>query len=86
LVGKLPEDPELRLLEYLIVPLEGFQVLVHPIGRVSLKPWRRIGEMMGLLLTRIDTWKVPGIITSYNAKKGEAPRISGGFSDIWFRY
>ena len=69
LVGKLPEEPELRLPEYLIVPLGGFRVLVHPVGSVSLRPWRKIGEMMGLLPGEIDMWKVPGTITSYGSKR-----------------
>ena len=69
LVGKLPEEPELRLPEYLIVPLGGFRVLVHRVGSVSLRPWREIGEMMGLLPGEIDMWKAPGTITSYGSKR-----------------
>lgn len=69
LVGKLPEEPELRLPEYLIVPLGGSRVLVHPVGNISLRPWRAIGRMMGLLPSEIDMWKVPGTITSYGPKR-----------------
>jgi len=69
LVGDLPEEPELRLPEYLIAPLGGFRVLVHPIGSVSLRPWRKIGEMMGLLPGEVDVWKVPGIIISYGSER-----------------
>lgn len=69
LVGDLPEELELRLPEYLIAPLGGFRVLVHPVGSLSLRPWRKIGEMMGLLPGEVDMWKVPGIITSYGPKR-----------------
>jgi len=69
LVGELPEELELRFPEYLIVPLRGFRVLVHPVGSLSLRPWRKIGEMMGLLPGEVDVWKVPGIITSYGSKR-----------------
>jgi hypothetical protein len=79
LVGKLPERLEF------IIPLGGFWVLVHPVGSVSLRHWRKIGRMMGLLLSKtdillpdktdtplpskIDMWEVPGIITSYSPKR-----------------
>jgi len=69
LVGELPEEPELRLPEYLVVPLGGFRVLVHPTGSVGLRRWRKTGEMMGLLPAEIDMWQVPGIITSYGSKR-----------------
>jgi len=69
LVGKLPEKLELKLPDHLIAPLGGFRVLVHPIGSVSLRRWRETGEMMGLLPGKIDMWKVPGTITSYNPKR-----------------
>ena len=70
LVGKLPEKLELKLPDYLIVPLGGFRVLVHPIGSVSLRRWRKTGAMMGLLPGEIDMWKVPGTITTYIPKRG----------------
>ena len=69
LVGELPEKLELKLPDYLIAPLGGFRVLVHPIGSVSLRRWRKTGEMIGLLLGQIDMWKVPGTITSYSSKR-----------------
>ena len=69
LVGEVPEKLELRFPEHLIAPLGGFHVLVHPIGRVSLRSWRKTGGMMGLLLGEIDMWKVPGTITSYSSKR-----------------
>jgi len=69
LVGKLPEEPEFRLPQYLIAPLGCFRVLVHPAASVSLRPWRKTGEMMGLLPGEVDMWRVPGIITSYGSKR-----------------
>lgn len=69
LVGELPERLEFMIPDQLIAPLGGFRVLVHPIGSVSLRRWRKTGEMMGLLPGEIDMWKVPGIITSYNPKR-----------------
>jgi len=69
LVGKLPEKLKFRLPDYLIVPLGGFRVLVHPIGDISPRKWRKTGEMMGLLPGEIDMWKVSGTITSYNSKR-----------------
>jgi len=69
LVGELPEKLELKLPDHLIAPLGGFRVLVHPIGSVSLRRWRKTGEMMGLLPAKIDMWKVPGTITSYSPKR-----------------
>jgi len=69
LVGELPEKLELKLPDHLIAPLGGFRVLVHPIGSVSLRRWRKTGEMMGLLPGEIDMWKVPGTITAYNPKR-----------------
>jgi hypothetical protein len=69
LVGKIPEELQLRLPEYLIAPLGGFRVLVHPAASVSLRPWRKTGEMMGLLPVDADMWKVPGIITSYGSER-----------------
>ena len=69
LVGEIPDKLELKLPDHLIAPLGGFRVLVHPIGSVSLRRWRKTGEMMGLLLGEIDMWKVPGTITSYSSKR-----------------
>ena len=69
LVGELPERLEFMIPDQLIAPLGGFRVLVHPIGSVSLRRWRKTGEMMGLLPGKIDMWKVPGTITSYNPKR-----------------
>jgi hypothetical protein len=69
LVGELPEELELRFPEYLIVPLRSFRVLIHPVGSVSLRPWRKIGEMMGLLPGEKDMWEVPGTITSYGPRR-----------------
>ena len=69
LVGELPEVLELRFPDQLIAPLGDFRVLIHPIGSIGLRKWRKTGEMMGLLLGKIDMWKVPGIITSYGSKR-----------------
>lgn len=69
LVGKLPEKLEFRLPDHLIAPLGGCRVLLHPIDNVSLRRWRKTGEMMGLLTGKVDMWKVPGIITSYGSKR-----------------
>ncbi len=64
-----PEELELRFPEYLVIPLGSFRVLVHPAASLSLRPWRKIGEMIGLLPGEVDVWKVPGIITSYGSKR-----------------
>jgi len=69
LVGELPERLEFMIPDQLIAPLGGFRVLVHPIDSVSLRRWRKTGEMMGLLPGEIDMWKVPGTITSYGPKR-----------------
>ena len=63
LVGELPEVLELRFPDQLIAPLGDFRVLIHPIGSIGLRKWRKIGEMMGLLSGKMDMWKVHGIIT-----------------------
>jgi len=69
LVGNPVEELELHFPDHLIAPLGSFHVLVHPVGSISLKKWRKAGEMMGLLPGKIDMWKVPGIITSYSSKR-----------------
>lgn len=69
LVGRLPDELELRFPQYLIAPLGGFRVLVHPVGDLSLRPWRKIGEMMGLLPGKADVREVPGIITAYGSRR-----------------
>jgi hypothetical protein len=69
LVGRPPDELELRLPEYLIVPIGGLQVLVHPVVGLSLRPWRKIGEMMGLLPGEGDLRRVPGTITSYGSRR-----------------
>jgi hypothetical protein len=69
LVGDPPEEMELRLPEHLIVPLRGYRILVHPAEELSLRPWRKIGEMMGLLPGERDMREVPGIITSYDSER-----------------
>lgn len=67
LVGNPSEEMELRLPEHLIVPLRGYRILVHPAEELSLRPWRKIGEMMGLLPGEKGMGEVPGIITSYSS-------------------
>ena len=69
LVGNVPEVLELRFPNYLIVPLGGYHILIHPVEELSLRKWRKTGEMMGLLPSEIDMWKFPGIITSYGTKR-----------------
>lgn len=69
LIGEVPESLNLQLPEHLIAPLGSFRVLIHPISKVSLRKWRQIGEMMGLLPGEIDMWKVPATITSYGPKR-----------------
>lgn len=69
LVGDPPEEMELRLPEHLIVPLRGYRVLVHLAEELSLRPWRKIGEMMGLLPDEGEMREVPGIITSYGSER-----------------
>jgi hypothetical protein len=68
-MGEPNKGLELRLPDYMIVPLGGFHVLVHPVGSISLKKWRKTGEMMELLPGKIDVWKYPWIITSYRSKR-----------------
>ncbi len=69
LVGEPPEDIEVHLPDNLIAPLGELRVLVHPTKKLSLRKWRKTGEMMGLLPGKIDMWKVPGTITSYSSKR-----------------
>jgi hypothetical protein len=69
LVGELPEKLELRFPEYLFAPLGGYRILVHPVEKLGLRPWRKIGEMMGLLPGERDMREVPGIITSYGSER-----------------
>jgi len=69
LVGKLPERLEFMIPDQLIAPLGGFRLLVHQVGSVGLRRWRKTGEMMGLLPGEIDMWKVPGISTIYSPKR-----------------
>ena len=69
LVGELPEELEFMIPDQLVSPLGGLRVLVHPIGSVSLRRWRKTGEMMGLLPGEIDMWEVPGTIISYSPKR-----------------
>ena len=35
----------------------------------SLRKWRKIGEIMGVLRGEVDLWKFPGIATIYNSKR-----------------
>jgi hypothetical protein len=69
LVGNIPEEFELRFPNYLIAPLGDYHILIHPAEELSLRKWRRIGEMIGLLPGKIDMWKVPGTITAYSPKR-----------------
>jgi hypothetical protein len=69
LIGELPEKLEHMLPEYLIAPVGGYRILVHPVEKLSLRPWRKIGEMMGLLPGERDMWEVLGIITSYGSER-----------------
>ena len=69
LLGDVPEVLELHFPDHLIAPIGGLRVLVHPVGSISLRKWRKAGEMMGLLPGKIDMWKVPGTITSYSSKR-----------------
>jgi hypothetical protein len=69
LVGDPPEETELRLPEHLIVPLRGYRILVHPAEELSLRPWRKIGEMMSLLPGDKGMREVLGIITSYGSRR-----------------
>jgi len=69
LLGDVPEVLELHFPDHLIAPIGGLRVLVHPVDSISLRKWRKTGEMMGLLPGKIDMWKVPGIITTYSSKR-----------------
>ena len=69
LVGNPTEETELGFPEHLIVPLRGYRILVHPAGELTLRPWRKIGEMIGLLPGEKGIREVPGIITSYGSER-----------------
>ena len=69
LLGELPNALEIRLPNELMAQFAGLGVLIHPITNVSLRRWRKTGEMMGLLPGKTDVWKSPGIITSYTPKR-----------------
>ena len=60
---------EFRLPYRFIAPLGNFRVLIHPVDRVSRKYWRDTGEMMGLLPSEVDMWRVPGTITIYRRER-----------------
>ena len=69
LVGNPTEETELGFPEHLIVPLRGYRILVHPAEELSLRPWRKIGEMMSLLPGDKGMREVLGIITSYGSRR-----------------
>jgi hypothetical protein len=69
LVGEPPEDMEVHVPDHLMAPLGGLRVLVHPATKLSLRKWREIGALMGLLPGDIDLWKVPGSTTTYSPKR-----------------
>ncbi len=69
LVGEPPEVIEVHLPDHLMAPLGELRVLVHPTKKLSLRKWRKTGEMMGLLPGEIDLWKVPGVTTTYSPKR-----------------
>lgn len=69
LVGELPEDIKIVLPEHLVSPLGQLRVLVHPPKSVSLRGWKKTGELMGLLPGKVDYWKIPGISTTYRPKR-----------------
>ena len=69
LVGEPPEAIEAHLPDHLMAPLGNLRVLVNPVRKLSLRKWRKTGEMMGLLPGEIDLWKVPGVTTTYSPKR-----------------
>jgi len=69
LVGEPPADIEVQIPDHLIAPLGSLRILVHPEKKLSLRKWRKTGEMMGLLPGEIDLWNVPGISTTYSPKR-----------------
>lgn len=69
LVGEPPEVIDVQIPDHLMAPLGDLRVLVHPTKKLSLRKWRKTGEMMGLLPGEIDLWKVPGVTTTYSPKR-----------------
>jgi len=69
LVGEPPDVMEVQTPDHLMAPLGDLRVLVHPTKKLSLRKWRKTGEMMGLLPGEIDLWKVPGVATTYSPKR-----------------
>jgi hypothetical protein len=67
--GELNDTLRPQLPNQLIAQFSGLRVLIHPTTNLSLRQWRKIGEMMGLLPGKTDVWKSPGIITSYTPKR-----------------
>jgi len=69
LLGELPEVLEIQLPSHLTSPLGSLRVLVHPLEKLSLRNWRKIGQMLGLLTGKTEQVKTPWTTTTYSPKR-----------------
>jgi hypothetical protein len=82
LVGALPEIIEIRVPSHLTSPLGSLRVLVHPAEEVSLRTWRKIGQMLGLLTGKGREGKTPWTTTTYSLKR-ESKKESLYLQTLW---
>ena len=69
LIGELPEVLEPQLPSHLTSPQGSLRVLVHPLEKLSLRNWRKVGQMLGLLTGKTEQVKTPWTTTTYNPKR-----------------
>lgn len=69
LMGKLPEELIFYIPSQLIAPIGEFRLLLQPAENVSLRQWRKTGEILGILPTEVDMWHIPGVIQVYGVER-----------------
>jgi len=69
LMGELFDDETPYVPLWLMAPLGQFRLLVHPGGNVSLRNWRRTGELLGVLPSKPNLWQTLGVMQGYGKEK-----------------
>lgn len=69
LMGKLFDDEIPNIPFWLMAPLGNFRLLVYPERNVSLRKWRKIGELLGVLPSKPSLWETQGVMQGYGEEK-----------------
>jgi hypothetical protein len=69
LIGKVDEDFELRRPQWLAAPVGNVQALIVGPVPMSLKEWRRLGEILGVLPGKLETDSIKGLVQSYESER-----------------